>query len=51
MLEQFKMQNTSAYDIIQPGLDKLEEYEAIIAENQTYIIATCKFLVSLIELF
>ena len=51
MLEQFKLQNFSAYNIIQPDLEKLEEYEALVAENQTYIIATCKFLVSLIEHF
>jgi hypothetical protein len=38
----------SAHNIIQPGIEKLEDYQAAIADIPAYTLATCKFLIFLI---
>ncbi len=35
----------STHNIIQPGIEKLEDYQAAIADILTYTLATCKFLI------
>lgn len=42
-LQKFQSDNISAFNIIQPGVDKLETYQAATADISAYIIATCEF--------
>jgi hypothetical protein len=50
-LQEHQLANISAYNIIQPGIEKLENYQAAIADVPAYTLATCEFLIFLIVYF
>jgi len=44
-LQNFQSKNKSAFNIIQPGVEKLESYQAATADISAYTVATCEFYV------
>jgi hypothetical protein len=45
MLQKFQRENISAYNIIQPGIEKLVAYQTAAADISAYIIATCDYFI------
>jgi hypothetical protein len=50
-LQEHQQGNMSAHNIIQPGIEKLEDYQAAIADIPAYTLATCKSLIFLYSIF
>jgi hypothetical protein len=50
-LQEHQQGNMSAHNIIQPGIEKLENYQAAIADIPAYTLATCKFLIFFNSIF
>jgi hypothetical protein len=45
VLQTFQEDNPSSFNIIQPGIEKLQDYQEETAFAPAYTIATCKFLI------
>ena len=45
-LREYQHDNFSSFNMIQPGIEKLEDYHAKTVDVPAYTLAICKFLIS-----